>query len=118
MPWIRSRVAWGAGLVALFALLRGLRRLVEADDRPLALAVAVALVLLVAVVPPALGDARDRVTPDQAGGRKGVQFFGAAGVTLLAVFLGSGVVVGAVLGFGAAVLVPLLWPAPQDRPRH
>ena len=47
MPWIRSRVAWGAGLLALFALLRALRRLVDPADRPLALVVAVAVVVLI-----------------------------------------------------------------------
>ncbi|WP_131104257.1 hypothetical protein [Ornithinimicrobium sufpigmenti] len=112
MPWMRSRVAWGAGLLALFALLRALRRLVPADDRPLALAAAVAVVVVVALVPPVLGRAGRRVPSEQLGVRKAVQFFGAAGVSILAVYLGVGVLVGAVLGVAAAVAVPLLWPAP------
>ncbi|QFG68274.1 hypothetical protein [Ornithinimicrobium pratense] len=118
MPWIRSRVAWGAGLLALFALLRALRRLVEADDRPLALVVAVGVIVVAGLVPPALGSAAARVASEQLAARKAVQFFGAAGVSILAVYLGLGVVVAAVLGIGAAVLVPLIWPAPAEGRRR
>lgn len=117
MPWIRSRVAWGAGALALFALLRALRRLVPADERPLALLVAIVVVVVVAALPSALGRARGRVPSEQAGARKAVQFFGAAGVTMLVVYLGTGVVVAAALGVGAAALVPLVWPDPGEQPR-
>ena len=110
-------MAWGAGLVALFALMRALRGLVGAEDRPLALVVGVGVIVVAALVPPALGRAGTRVPSGQRGARKAVQFFGAAAVSILAVYLGLGLVVAAVLGAGAAVLVPLVWPAPAEGPR-
>lgn len=106
-------MAWGAGVVALWALLRGLRGLLGPDDRPLALGVAVCVIVLAAVLPAARG--RDRLRAEQLGARKAVQFFGAAGALLLAVYLGAGVVVAAALGAVAAALVPLAWPPPRGR---
>lgn len=115
MPWFRSPVAWGAGLVALFALLRGLRGLLGPDDRPLALGVAITVVLVAALVPPVLGRDRGRVTPPEQGARKAVQFFGAAGVLLLVVLLGGGVMVAGGLGLVVAALVPLVRPTSRGR---
>lgn len=110
-------MAWGAGLFALFALLRAMRGLVGTDDRPLALAVGVGVIVVAALVPPVLGRAGARVPSGQLGARKAVQFFGAAGVSILAVYLGLGLVAAAVLGVGAVLLVPLVWPAPAEGPR-
>jgi hypothetical protein len=106
-----STVAWGAALVSLFVLLRGLRRLVEADDRPVALVVAVVVVVAAGLVPSTLG--RGPAEPEQAGWRKTAQFFGASATTALAVLLGADVVLAGVIGVAAAAVVPLVWPAPQ-----
>ena len=107
----RSRVAWVASLVALFALLRALRRLVEVEDRPLALGVAVCVVIVAALLPPARG----RVTAEQAGWRTALQVGLAAAVTAAAALAGAGVVAAGALGIVAAALVPLAWPAPRQR---
>lgn len=111
MTWISSRLAWGAVLIALFGLMRGLRGLVDPDDRPTAL-VAAGVVLVGATLLPTRFGGRTDPAPDQAGTRKAAQVFGAAGVTLLATFLGVAVVVAAVLGVVAAAAVAVLWPAP------
>lgn len=108
MPWMSSRVAWFAALISLFALLRALRRLVEDDDPSVALVVAVVVVAAAALPPSTL----DRVTPEQAGWRKSLQFFGAGAATALAVFLGVDVVLTGVVGLAAAAVAPVAWPAP------
>jgi hypothetical protein len=110
MTWTSSRVAWFAALISLFALLRALRRLVDADDRPLALVVAVLVVAAAGLVPSTLG--RGRAVPEQAGWRKTLQFFGASAATALAAVLGIDVVLAGVVGVAAATVVPLAWPAP------
>ncbi len=115
MTWMSSRVAWFAALISLFALLRALRRLMEADDRPVALVVAVVVVAAAALMPSTLG--RARVTPEQAGWRKSLQFFGAGAATALAAFLGVDVVLAGVLGVAAAAVVPVAWPAPAAATR-
>jgi EamA domain-containing membrane protein RarD len=110
MSWMRSRVAWVAALISLFALLRALRRLVELDERPAALVVALFVVVTAAFMPTRLG--RGQVPAEQAGWRKALQFLAAGAVTVLAAFLGGGVVPAGVLGVVAASTVPLAWPAP------
>ncbi|WP_143553784.1 hypothetical protein [Serinicoccus sp. CNJ-927] len=112
MTWMRSRMGWFAAVISLWALLRALRRLVEPDDRPVALAVAVVVILVAALIPPARGSGR--VTAEQAGWRKVVQLFLAAGVTALAALVGAGVLVAGVLGVVTAAVVPLAWPAPRE----
>ena len=104
-------MAWVTALLALFALLRALRRVVETDQRPLALLVSVAVVALAAALPTTLG--RGRVTPEQAGWRKCLQLLAAAALTALAALLGSGVMLAGTLGVAAAASVPLVWPAPR-----
>ncbi|MGC5585402.1 hypothetical protein ACQE98_12845 [Ornithinimicrobium sp. W1679] len=112
MAWTYSKVAWVAALISLFALLRGLRGLVEVDDRPVALVVAVVVVAVTGLVPSTLG--RGQVLPEQAGWRKTLQFFGASAATVLAVLLGVDVVLAGVVGVAAAAVVPLAWRAPQS----
>ncbi|WP_299518856.1 hypothetical protein [uncultured Serinicoccus sp.] len=114
MHWTRSSVAWVAALVALFALLRALRRLLEPEDRPLALVVAVVVVAAAALMPPARG----HVTAEQAGWRTALQVFLAAAVTALGALAGLGVVVAGGLGIAAAAVVPLAWPAPRQHPQR
>lgn len=103
MTWTRSRVAWVAALIALFALLRALRRLVEVDERPVALVVAVLVVVTVALVPTRLG--RGRVPTEQAGWRKALQFLAAGAVTALTTLLGGGVILAGAFGVLAAATV-------------
>ena len=79
--------------------------------RPVALVVAVVVVVAAGLVPATRG--RGRGTAEQAGWRKTAQFFGASAVTALAVLLGVGVVLAGVVGVAAAAVVPLVWPAPQ-----
>ena len=110
MTWISSRVAWIVALVTLFALLRALRQLVDADERPVALLVAVVVVLVAAAVPVTLG--RGRPTVEEAGRRKAGQLLTAGIGTAAGTYLGTGLVVAAVLGIVAAVLVAALWPRP------
>ncbi len=104
-------MAWVAALLALFALLRALRRVVETDQRPLALLVSVAVVALAAALPTTLG--QGRATAEQAGWRKGLQLLAAAAVTALAALLGAGVVLAGALGVAAAAAMPLVWPRPR-----
>lgn len=111
MTWTRSRVAWVAALVSLFALLRALRRFVEVDERPVAVVVAVFVVATVALVPTSLG--RGQVSGEQAGWRKVLQFLAAGAVTALATLLGGGVILAGALGVLAAATVPVAWPAPE-----
>lgn len=113
---LRPSGAWLAGLVALFALLRGLRRMHDPAEGPLVLGLALAVVVVTGLLPAASG--RDRLPAAQLAVRKAVQFFAAAGVLLLAVYLGAGIVPAALLGLGAAALVPLLSPSARagDRP--
>lgn len=117
MVWISSRVAWIAAALTIFALLRALRRLVDAHERPVALLVAVVVVLVAAAVPETLG--RGRPTVEQAGRRKAGQLLAAGIGTAVGTYLGAGLVVAAVLGVVAAVLVAALWPrpAPPDTDR-
>ncbi|KUG53360.1 hypothetical protein AVL62_00720 [Serinicoccus chungangensis] len=114
MLWTRSSPAWVAALVALFALLRALRRLVEPEDRPVALVVAVVVVAAATLIPPARGPGR--VSVEQAGWRTVLQVFLAAAVTALAALAGLDVVVAGALGIAAAAAVPLAWPAPRQQP--
>lgn len=106
MTWIRSRAAWMAGLLALFGLLRALRRMADADQGQLALGVAVAVVVAAALLPVSLRPA----DTDQVGARKAAQFLAAGMVTALAVLLGAGLLVAGGLGVLAALLVALVWP--------
>lgn len=111
MTWTRSRVAWVAALISLFALLRALRRLVEVDERPVALVVAFFVVITVALVPTSLG--RGEVPAEQAGWRKALQFLAAGAGTALATLAGGGVMLAGAVGVVAAATVPVAWPAPK-----
>ena len=101
--WTSSRVAWAAALVSLFGLLRALRRLVPAEERPEALAVAVGVVVLTALLPATSGMV------------KAGQLLTAGIVTAAATYLGTGVLLAGLVGIGAALLLGLLWPAPRPR---
>lgn len=111
MGWTRSRVAWVAALISLFALQRALRRLVEVDERPVALVTAVFVLATVALVPTSLG--RGQVPAEQAGWRKALQFLAAGAVTALATLLDGGVILAGALGVLAAATVAVAWPAPK-----
>lgn len=112
MSWTRSRVAWAAALIFLFALLRALRRLVEVDERPVALVMAACVVATAALVPTSLG--RGQVPADQAGWREALQLLAAGAVTALAALLGGGVVLAGAVGVVAAATAPVAWPAPVN----
>lgn len=112
--WLTSRMAWLAGLLALFGLLRSWRRIVPADDRPEALLPALAVVLVAALVPVSFRG--ESLGSGAAGVRKAVQFFGAAMTAGVTALLGADAVLAAVAGMAVALVVPLLWPrqAPAD----
>ena len=107
MTWMRSRVAWVAAVVSLFGLLRALRRLVEPDERPVALLVAVSVVAAAALMPSRLG--RSRGPAEKAAWRKALQFFAACACTALTALLGAHVVLAGALGVAAAAVVPVAW---------
>ena len=75
-----------------------------------ALRTAVVVVLVAAAVPVTLG--RGRPTVEEAGRRKAGQLLTAGIGTAAGTYLGTGLVVAAVLGIVAAVLVAALWPRP------
>lgn len=106
---MRSRVAWVAALISLFALLRALRRLVEVEQRPVALVVAVLVVAAVALLPTSLGR-RGQVSAEQAGWRKALQFVAAGVLTALVTLVGGGVLLAGAVGVLGAGTVAVAWP--------